>query len=58
MVSVKTASDIPREKIGECVKALKDLQTEAPVAIGDVLLRDVAHTGVDIVATRNVRRAG
>ena len=58
VVSVKTASDIPREKIGECVKALKELQTEAPVAIGDVLLRDVAHTGVDIVATRNVRRAG
>lgn len=53
MVSVKTQNDIPKAKIFECVKALKDVTVEAPIHIGDVILADVAGTGVDIVATRN-----
>ena len=28
-------------------------QVEAPVHIGDVILKDVAGTGVDIIATKN-----
>ena len=54
MVSVKTREDIPKEKIFDCVKALKEIEVAAPVNIGDVDLRDVAGTGVDVVATKNV----
>ena len=54
MVSVKTKSDIPKEKIFECVKALKEVEVQAPIAIGDVVLSNVAGTGVDIVATKDV----
>lgn len=54
MVSVKTKQDIPKEKIFDCVKALKDVEVQAPVHLGDVIVSDVAGTGVDIVATRNV----
>ena len=54
MVNVKTASDIPKEKIFECVEALKDVVVTAPVKIGDVILSNVAGTGVDIIAARNV----
>lgn len=54
MVSVKTREDIPKEKIFDCVKALKEIEVAAPVNIGDVVLRDVAGTGVDVVATKNV----
>ncbi len=52
VVSVKTREDIPKGKIFDCVKALQELVVEAPVRIGEVLLADVAGTGVDIVATR------
>lgn len=52
MVSVKTREDIPKDKIFACVKALKGITVKAPVHIGDVILSDVAGTGVDIVATR------
>ena len=45
MANVKTASDIPKGRIFDCVNALK---------IGDVVLSDVAGTGVDIIAARNV----
>lgn len=53
-VSVKTKSDIPKGKIFDVARALKDVVAEAPVSIGDVLVTDVAGTGVEIVATANV----
>lgn len=56
MVSVKTKEDIPKGKIFDCVKALKNMQVEAPVHIGDVIADNIAETGVDIVATRNIER--
>ncbi len=55
MVSVKTKEDIPKGKIFDCVKALKEVEVSAPVHIGDVILENVADTGVDIVATKNVQ---
>lgn len=53
-VSVKTKSDIPKGKIFDCAKALKEVMVQAPIAIGDVVLENVAGTGVDIVATKGV----
>lgn len=53
-VSVKTKTDIPKEKIFECVKSLKGVTVQAPVHIGDVILANTADTGVDIIVTSNV----
>ena len=54
MVSVKTVSDIPKGKIFDCVKELQAIDVPAPVTIGQVIIPDVAGTGVAIVATKNV----
>lgn len=54
MVSVKTKRDIPKEKISDCMEAIRKIKVTAPVRIGDVILADAAGTGVDIVATKNV----
>jgi CxxC motif-containing protein len=54
MVSVKTSSDIPKGKIFDCVKELQAIDVPAPVCIGQVIIEDVAGTGVSIVATKNV----
>lgn len=56
MVSVKTASDIPKDKIMECMRILKDINIEAPVAIGDVIFENAASTGVDIIATKDIHK--
>ena len=53
-VSCKTASDVPKDKIFDVVRALKTVEVAAPVAIGQVLLPDAAGTGVDVIATKNV----
>lgn len=53
MISVKTQEDIPKDKIFDCIRALKGITVQAPVRIGDVILKNAAGTGVDIVATKN-----
>lgn len=54
-VSVKTKSDIPKELIFDVMKALKGLSVNAPVKIGDVILENVLGTGVNIVATKDIK---
>ena len=54
MVSLKTASDIPKDRIMDVIRDLRGVAVPCPVRIGDVLFRDVARTGVDMIATKNV----
>lgn len=54
VVSVKTATDIPKNKIRECLLALKGVTLAAPVQIGDVIVEKVADTGVDVIATKSI----
>ncbi|HZJ77626.1 MAG TPA: DUF1667 domain-containing protein [Clostridia bacterium] len=51
VVSVKSNGNIPKKFLLDSAKALRDVEVEAPVDIGDVVLADVFGTGVDIVAT-------
>jgi len=55
MVSVKTREDIPKDKIFDVLATLKDVVVDAPVHIGDVIVADAAKTGVDIIATKNIK---
>ena len=54
VVSVKTAESIPKGKIGECIEVLKEVEVSAPVAIGDIIVENVAGTGVSVVATKAI----
>lgn len=57
VVPVKTETDIPKEKIFDCIKALKGIVVKAPINIGDVIVENILGTGVNIVATRKVDEA-
>lgn len=52
MVSIKTAAPIPKENIFDTMEIIRSLSVEAPVAIGDVLCRDVF--GTEIIATKTI----
>lgn len=54
MASVKTERDIPKKAIFDCIKALRDIDVPAPVKIGQVIVPDVAGTGVAVIATKNI----
>ncbi|MBI6873898.1 DUF1667 domain-containing protein [Clostridium aciditolerans] len=57
VVPVKTETDIPKEKIFDCIKALKGIVVKAPINIGDIIVENILDTGVNIVATRKVDEA-
>ncbi len=50
---VRTKTDIPKDKMAECMKELNCLEAHVPVHRGDIILKDVAGTGVDVIATRD-----
>lgn len=54
VVSVKTERDVPKENIMDIMKCLAGLCVPAPVHIGDIVLKNAAQTGVNIVATKEV----
>lgn len=54
VVSVKTESDIPKNKIFDCINELAKIKINAPVKIGDIVCENVANTGVRILATQNI----
>lgn len=53
-VSVKTKSNVPKDKIFDVMKEIDGAVVKAPIHIGDVIVPDVCGTGVDVVATREI----
>lgn len=54
LVSVKTRGDIPKGKIFDVMAEIRAAAVKAPVSTGDVLIKNIAETGVSIVATKTV----
>ena len=51
---VKTKVAVPKQKIDAVLFALHQATAQLPVKIGDVIISNVADTGVDVVATANM----
>ncbi|MGI6085707.1 MAG: DUF1667 domain-containing protein [Acetivibrionales bacterium] len=54
LVSVKTKQGIPKYKISRCMDEIRRTIVNAPVSAGDVLIKNAAETGVEVVATKDV----
>lgn len=52
---VRSAREIPKGKMLDCMKELSRVSVAAPVHIGDIALKNAAGTGVDIVITRDMQ---
>ena len=55
VVSAITSKPVPKSCIGEVVKAAANLEVDAPVELGQVLIENVC--GASLIATRKVKRA-
>ena len=53
---VKTKDPIPKELIFKVMEEIYKVSVKAPIKIGDVVIKDVLGTGVDIVACKNIDR--
>ena len=54
VVPVRTRGEVPKSRLMDCVRALRDLTVPAPVAAGQVLLPDLCGTGAALVAVADV----
>lgn len=54
VVPVRSAREIPKGKMLECMKELSRVSVAAPVHIGDTVKKNAAGTGIDIVAARDM----
>jgi len=54
VLSVKTKEAIAKELIFKALDVLKDVKVNAPIHIGDVVVKNILDTGVDIIATKNI----
>lgn len=51
---VKTEGEIPKSMIFECMREISRVKLKGPVSSGEVVLENVAGTGVSVVATRDL----
>ena len=51
---VKTDGPLPKGKLFEAMALLDGIRLKAPVSLGQVVVRNVCGTGVNIVATRSL----
>ncbi|RKX75237.1 MAG: hypothetical protein DRP87_15050 [Spirochaetes bacterium] len=55
LIPVKTESSVPKELALKVVQEASKITVKAPVKVGDVIIENILGTGVNLVATRNVK---
>ena len=53
---VKTKEAIPKELLFEAMEEINKITVTAPVQVGDVLIKNLLNTGVDLVASRSMKK--
>ena len=54
VLPVKTNGAIPKSLNFEDIKVINDVICKAPIKVGDIIIKDILGTGVDVVASRSL----
>jgi len=54
VISVRTAGEIPRDKLMAAMRDLSEVMVETELGVGDTVLENVAKTGVSVIITSSV----
>jgi len=54
MLPVRTDKTIPKRLFKQAIEMLADINLQAPVHMSDVIVKDVAGSGANIIATRTM----
>lgn len=52
---VKTNSDIKKSQIKDAMKLLDNMSVNAPIKVGDIIIKNILNSGVDFVATKTIK---
>lgn len=53
---VISIGEVPKEKLHDCLAKLYEISVTAPVQCGHVIIHNICDTGVDIIASRSMKR--
>ena len=56
LVSIKSSKPVPKDKIFNILNEIKKIIIYAPVKSGQVIIENVANTGVNIIATKTIEK--
>lgn len=51
---VKSACPLPKELVFKAMEEINKVTMNAPISIGDVVIKNIFDTGIDIVATKDI----
>lgn len=55
-IPVRTSAGIPKALIFDCMVIIDQMTLEAPIIMGEILVENVLNTGVNIIASRSMKR--
>ncbi len=56
LVPVKSAGEVPKNMLLQCMEVVRRSHCKAPVKRGDILIYDILGTGINIVACADVEK--
>ncbi len=56
LVSVKSSEPVPKNKLFHVLKEIKGAKVDAPVKLGQTVIKNVANTKINIVTTKSIKR--
>lgn len=55
LLSVKSQKPLPKSIIFDCMKELNNIRISIPVKSGDIIIKNILNTGIDIIATSEIK---
>lgn len=56
LVPVKTAEEVPKDQLMNCMEIIRRITLKAPIKRGDIVIRDILGTGVHVIACADVAK--
>jgi CxxC motif-containing protein len=53
---VISREEVPKALLGRCLEILYGMEIEAPLRSGDIIVKNICNTGVDVVASRSMKQ--
>ena len=57
LLPVRTAEAIPLELHAQAMDLIRGVVVEAPIRMGDIVLKNLLNTNIDLIANMNIDRA-
>ena len=53
-LSVVSSDVVPRDRVMDCLQQIYGVRVRAPISCGDIIIKNILNTGVDILASRSM----